>query len=154
MTNANLAAHHGVANVRHRRSGSLNHMLGRSCRFSAKPKLTKWLVQPDGTIIIVFLRRTLIGGIVVSMYLPIFKLGQGRLMLLLDALSPALALILSLLIGSFLNVVIYRVPKMMDTSGRESQMCRKLNSVTAQQKSSATDAAFTLLKLRSFDPLV
>ena len=31
--------------------------------------------QPDGAIIIVFL-GTLIGGIVVSMYLPIFKLGQ------------------------------------------------------------------------------
>ena len=42
----------------------------------------------------------------------------------------ALALILGLLIGSFLNVVIYRVPKMMEHQWAAE--CAELNSVTAQ----------------------
>lgn len=58
-------------------SGSIDHMLGKAADFYENEvdeavKALSTLMEP---IIIVFL-GTLIGGIVVSMYLPIFKLGQ------------------------------------------------------------------------------
>ncbi|WP_077034842.1 type II secretion system F family protein [Pelomonas sp. KK5] len=58
-------------------SGSLDHMLGKAAEFfedevDEAVKALSSLMEP---IIIVFL-GTIIGGIVVSMYLPIFKLGQ------------------------------------------------------------------------------
>ncbi len=58
-------------------SGSLDHMLGKAAEFfedevDEAVKALSSLMEP---FIIVFL-GTLIGGIVVSMYLPIFKLGQ------------------------------------------------------------------------------
>ncbi|HEY1394647.1 type II secretion system F family protein, partial [Roseateles sp.] len=57
-------------------SGSLDHMLGKAADFYEEEvddavKALSSLMEP---IIIVFL-GTLIGGIVISMYLPIFKLG-------------------------------------------------------------------------------
>jgi type IV pilus assembly protein PilC len=58
-------------------SGSLDHMLGKAADFFEEEvdeavKALSSLMEP---FIIVFL-GTIIGGIVVSMYLPIFKLGQ------------------------------------------------------------------------------
>lgn len=58
-------------------SGSLDHMLGKSADFyeAEVDEIVKGLSTLMEPIIIVFL-GVLIGGIVVSMYLPIFKLGQ------------------------------------------------------------------------------
>ena len=58
-------------------SGSLDHMLNKSAEFYEEEvdEAVKGLSSLMEPIIIVFL-GTLIGGIVVSMYLPIFKLGQ------------------------------------------------------------------------------
>jgi hypothetical protein len=61
---------------------------------------------------------TLIGGMVIAMYLPIFKMGSGRLMELLASPNQpsftGLVFLFGLMIGSFLNVVIHRLPKMME----------------------------------------
>jgi hypothetical protein len=92
-------------------SGSIDHMLGKAADFyeAEVDDMVAGLSSLMEPIIIVFL-GTLIGGIVVSMYLPIFKLGRWS-----DAVGPwldaALGGALGLLIGSFLNVVIYRLPK-------------------------------------------
>ncbi len=58
-------------------SGSLDHMLGKAADFyeDEVDEMVKGLSSLLEPIIIVFL-GSLIGGIVVSMYLPIFKLGQ------------------------------------------------------------------------------
>lgn len=58
-------------------SGSIDHMLGKAADFyeSEVDEMVAGLSSLMEPIIIVFL-GTLIGGIVVSMYLPIFKLGQ------------------------------------------------------------------------------
>ncbi|WP_198970645.1 type II secretion system F family protein [Xylophilus sp. ASV27] len=58
-------------------SGSIDHMLGKAADFyeDEVDEMVKGLSSLMEPIIIVFL-GTLIGGIVVSMYLPIFKLGQ------------------------------------------------------------------------------
>ena len=58
-------------------SGSLDQMLGKVADFYEQEvdEAVKGLSSLMEPIIIVFL-GTLIGGIVVSMYLPIFKLGQ------------------------------------------------------------------------------
>lgn len=58
-------------------SGSLDHMLGKAADFyeAEVDEMVAGLSSLMEPIIIVFL-GTLIGGIVVSMYLPIFKLGQ------------------------------------------------------------------------------
>ncbi|GAA3997900.1 type II secretion system F family protein [Comamonas faecalis] len=58
-------------------SGSLDHMLGKAADFYEEEvdEMVAGLSSLMEPIIIVFL-GTLIGGIVVSMYLPIFKLGQ------------------------------------------------------------------------------
>jgi type IV pilus assembly protein PilC len=58
-------------------AGSLDHMLGKAADFYEEEvdEMVKGLSSLMEPIIIVFL-GTLIGGIVVSMYLPIFKLGQ------------------------------------------------------------------------------
>ena len=58
-------------------SGSLDHMLGKAADFyeAEVDDMVAGLSSLMEPIIIVFL-GTLIGGIVVSMYLPIFKLGQ------------------------------------------------------------------------------
>ena len=58
-------------------SGSIDHMLGKAADFyeSEVDEMVAGLSSLLEPIIIVFL-GTLIGGIVVSMYLPIFKLGQ------------------------------------------------------------------------------
>ncbi|XAH22555.1 type II secretion system F family protein [Xylophilus sp. GW821-FHT01B05] len=58
-------------------SGSIDHMLGKAADFYEEEvdEMVKGLSSLMEPIIIVFL-GTLIGGIVVSMYLPIFKLGQ------------------------------------------------------------------------------
>ena len=58
-------------------SGSIDHMLGKAADFyeSEVDEMVAGLSSLLDPIIIVFL-GTLIGGIVVSMYLPIFKLGQ------------------------------------------------------------------------------
>jgi type IV pilus assembly protein PilC len=58
-------------------SGSLDHMLGKAAEFyeDEVDEMVKGLSSLMEPIIIVIL-GTLIGGIVVSMYLPIFKLGQ------------------------------------------------------------------------------
>ncbi|WP_313077502.1 type II secretion system F family protein [Melaminivora sp.] len=58
-------------------SGALDHMLGKAADFYEQEvdEMVKGLSSLMEPIIIVFL-GTLIGGIVVSMYLPIFKLGQ------------------------------------------------------------------------------
>jgi type IV pilus assembly protein PilC len=57
-------------------SGALDDMLSRPPT-STRKRWTRWsrACPPDGALIIVIL-GVLIGGIVVSMYLPIFKLGQ------------------------------------------------------------------------------
>ncbi len=57
-------------------SGSLDHMLGKAAEFyeDEVDEMVKGLSSLMEPIIIVFL-GTMIGGIVVSMYLPIFKLG-------------------------------------------------------------------------------
>ncbi len=69
----------------------------------------------------------LVGGLVIAMYLPIFQMGSGGLMqenLIQNIISyfiqnpTALYIavgLFSLCIGSFLNVVIYRTPKMIGT---------------------------------------
>jgi hypothetical protein len=95
-------------------SGSIDHMLGKAADFyeAEVDDMVAGMSSLMEPIIIVFL-GTLIGGIVVAMYLPIFKLGQssdGRGSLLQ---SPPLR-VLGLLLGSFLNVVIHRLPKMME----------------------------------------
>jgi type IV pilus assembly protein PilC len=58
-------------------SGSVDHMLGKAADFyeAEVDEMVAGLSSLIEPIIIVFL-GTLIGGIVVSMYLPIFKLGQ------------------------------------------------------------------------------
>jgi len=58
-------------------SGSLEHMLGKAAEIIEEEvdEMVKGLSSLIEPMIIVFL-GTLIGGIVVSMYLPIFKLGQ------------------------------------------------------------------------------
>jgi type IV pilus assembly protein PilC len=58
-------------------SGSLDHMLGKAADFyeAEVDDMVAGLSSLMEPIIIVFL-GSLIGGIVVSMYLPIFKLGQ------------------------------------------------------------------------------
>ena len=58
-------------------SGSIDHMLGKAADFyeDEVDEMVAGLSSLMEPIIIVFL-GTLIGGIVVSMYLPIFKLGQ------------------------------------------------------------------------------
>ena len=58
-------------------SGSIDHMLGKAADFyeAEVDEMVAGLSSLMEPIIIVFL-GTLIGGIVVSMYLPIFKLGQ------------------------------------------------------------------------------
>ncbi|MET0519796.1 MAG: type II secretion system F family protein [Burkholderiaceae bacterium] len=58
-------------------SGSLDHMLGKAAEFyeDEVDEAVKGLSALMEPVIIVFL-GTIIGGIVVSMYLPIFKLGQ------------------------------------------------------------------------------
>ena len=58
-------------------SGSVDHMLGKAADFyeAEVDEMVAGLSSLMEPIIIVFL-GTLIGGIVVSMYLPIFKLGQ------------------------------------------------------------------------------
>jgi type IV pilus assembly protein PilC len=58
-------------------SGSLDHMLGKAAEFYEEEvdEMVKGLSSLMEPIIIVVL-GTMIGGIVVSMYLPIFKLGQ------------------------------------------------------------------------------
>ena len=58
-------------------SGSIDHMLGKSADFyeAEVDEMVAGLSSLMEPIIIVFLGG-LIGGIVVSMYLPIFKLGQ------------------------------------------------------------------------------
>jgi type IV pilus assembly protein PilC len=58
-------------------SGSLDHMLGKAAEFyeDEVDEMVKGLSSLMEPFIIVIL-GTLIGGIVVSMYLPIFKLGQ------------------------------------------------------------------------------
>ena len=57
-------------------SGSLDHMLGKAAEFYEEEvdEMVKGLSSLMEPFIIVIL-GTLIGGIVVSMYLPIFKLG-------------------------------------------------------------------------------
>jgi type IV pilus assembly protein PilC len=58
-------------------AGSVDHMLGKAADFyeAEVDEMVAGLSSLMEPIIIVFL-GTLIGGIVVSMYLPIFKLGQ------------------------------------------------------------------------------
>ena len=58
-------------------SGSIDHMLGKAADFyeSEVDDMVAGLSSLMEPIIIVFL-GVIIGGIVVSMYLPIFKLGQ------------------------------------------------------------------------------
>ena len=59
----------------------------------------------------------LIGGLVIAIYLPIFKLGFRRRMIELLAnpvVFAATAGLFGLIVGSFLNVVIHRLPKMME----------------------------------------
>lgn len=58
-------------------SGAIDHMLGKAADFyeSEVDEMVAGLSSLMEPIIIVFL-GTLIGGIVVSMYLPIFKMGQ------------------------------------------------------------------------------
>ena len=57
-------------------SGSLDHMLGKAAEFyeDEVDEMVKGLSSLMGPFIIVIL-GVLIGGIVISMYLPIFKLG-------------------------------------------------------------------------------
>jgi len=59
-------------------SGSLDHMLGKAAEFyeAEVDEMVKGLSTLMEPIIIVFL-GTIIGGIVVAMYLPIFKIGQA-----------------------------------------------------------------------------
>ena len=68
------------------------------------------LMEP---IIIVFL-GVLIGGIVVSDVPAHLQARPGRLMLCFARDRRRLAGVLGLLVGSFLNVVIYRLPKMLE----------------------------------------
>jgi hypothetical protein len=108
-------------------SGSIDHMLGKAADFyeAEVDEMVAGLSSLMEPIIIVIL-GTLIGGIVVSMYLPIFKLGSSRLMEpgLGPALDALLAGVFGLLIGSFLNVVIYRLPKIMERQW--AQECAEL----------------------------
>ena len=97
-------------------------MLGKAAEFyeDEVDEAVKGLSSLMEPFIIVIL-GALIGGIVVSMYLPIFKLGAGGLIEPMDvavAERPALAArrwpLLGLCIGSFLNVVIHRLPLMLE----------------------------------------
>ena len=58
-------------------SGSLDHMLGKAAEFyeDEVDEMVKGLSSLMEPFIIVFL-GTIIGGIVIAMYLPIFKIGQ------------------------------------------------------------------------------
>ncbi|QIL81439.1 type II secretion system F family protein [Diaphorobacter sp. HDW4A] len=78
MTNANVFPSMVIQMVAiGEESGSIDHMLGKSADFyeAEVDEMVAGLSSLMEPIIIVFL-GTLIGGIVVSMYLPIFKLGQ------------------------------------------------------------------------------
>ena len=81
MTNANLFPSMVIQMTAiGEESGSIDHMLGKAADFyeSEVDDMVAGLSSLMEPIIIVFL-GTIIGGIVVSMYLPIFKLGQvGR----------------------------------------------------------------------------
>jgi leader peptidase (prepilin peptidase)/N-methyltransferase len=98
-------------------SGSIDHMLGKAADFyeAEVDDMVAGISSLMEPIIIVIL-GTVIGGIVVAMYLPIFKLGR-RLMLVSPGVDAALFGVLGLLVGSFLNVVIYRLPKMKHPRG-------------------------------------
>ena len=93
-------------------SGSLDHMLGKAAEFyeDEVDETVKGLSSLMEPFIIVIL-GVLIGGIVVSMYLPIFKLGRwsdagdGRRSRLSCCCRRWALALLGLCIGSFLNVV-------------------------------------------------
>ena len=96
-------------------SGSLDHMLGKAADFyeAEVDDMVAGLSSLMEPIIIVFLgahdRRH--RGVDVPAHL---QARPGRLMLVSPVSStPRLAGVLGLLIGSFLNVVIYRMPVMM-----------------------------------------
>ena len=66
----------------------------------------------------------LVGGLVIAMYLPIFKLGAVGLTAFAELFQQtpaawvAVVFLVSLLVGSFLNVVIHRVPVMLEREWR------------------------------------
>jgi prepilin signal peptidase PulO-like enzyme (type II secretory pathway) len=69
------------------------------------------------------------------------------------ALDALLAGLLGLLIGSFLNVVIYRLPKMMERQW--AQECAELAEAAGiRRKIQLAGAAFALLQLRPRHTLV
>jgi type IV pilus assembly protein PilC len=73
-------------------SGSIDHMLGKAADFyeAEVDDMVAGISSLMEPIIIVFL-GTVIGGIVVAMYLPDLQAGSGRLMLLWLVGSPVLA---------------------------------------------------------------
>ena len=124
-------------------SGSIDHMLGKAADFyeSEVDDMVAGISSLMEPIIIVIL-GTVIGGIVVAMYLPIFKLGSGGLMSGSPLVDAGLLGILGLLIGSFLNVVIYRLPVMLEAQWKAE--CAELPG-----HSQPEPAAFNLLVPRS-----
>jgi hypothetical protein len=130
-------------------SGSIDHMLGKAADFyeAEVDDMVAGLSSLMEPIIIVFLGG-LIGGIVVAMYLPIFKLGRwsdagfcgaGR--------HIGIAGVFGLLIGSFLNVVIHRLPKML-----ERQWAAECAPACRQSKAPDEAPPFNLVTPRSRCP--
>ncbi len=96
-------------------SGFIDHMLGKAADFyeAEVDEMVAGLSSLMEPIIIVFL-GSLIGGISSLHVPPHFQIGAGGLMDFAVLPAAGLAGLLGLLIGSFLNVVIYRLPKMME----------------------------------------
>jgi hypothetical protein len=131
-------------------SGSIDHMLGKAADFfeSEVDDMVAGISSLMEPIIIVML-GTVIGGIVVAMYLPIFKLGPGGLMLELvaaDVECQPCWRCWGLLIGSFLNVVIHRLPVMMEAHGRPTVPNRRAGSARARVQPAAPALALPALR--------
>ena len=106
---------------------------------------------------IIVILGTIIGGIVVSMYLPIFKLGQWsdqarrwtpRRSPCRGSSRPVLALF-GLCIGSFLNVVIHRWPLMLERRWRrERRAARRRHRAGRTAHAVASGLALPVLRHR------
>ena len=104
-------------------AGALDEMSGKVATFyeaevdNAVDSMSS-LLEP----LIMAILGVLVGGLVIAMYLPIFKLGAGRVIAAAVGtrrrLFIGVVFLLGLLIGSFLNVVIHRVPVMLERGWR------------------------------------
>ena len=102
-------------------AGALDEMSGKVATFyedevdNAVDAMSS-LLEP----LIMAILGVLVGGLVIAMYLPDLQARRGRVIELLSASTPlfiGVVFLLGLLVGSFLNVVIHRVPVMLERAG-------------------------------------